>query len=478
MQLWIDLDPKQIPLLPDDSGVRPIARAITIKKPTLLFWPNGRQCFEINHWLSEIAQSGTTSASTYASRCSFLIRFCFRNKILLSKLSDKDLYDFTNNLSDEPIKNNYFRSNKQIKSIIQTWINFLIWYQKNHIRDQEQPLIGEKDSYARITIVKKRDSKNREYFEHPCMLKEDAPRTDKHPISHRFIEKIRDQISEQFDLPASSPRAVAHGGDPELVFAVNHYIYERRLFVLWAMEMTGLRPEELVTISLLDNITPEKAGGIFIPTVKRRKTISRFFTLPISDLSYFSRYIMARNEFLITLKTKGFTPVNYNALLLGTKGERIRKESIARDFKRIAHKAGINDDKICLSMFRHRFITREITISIIEHLGNAADLEVLERPSVRESILLKVIKKTGHASTSSLFHYYDETAAVLLVNNILDSNKLASTRQIADTAMDNSRKLADLQHMLRRGDTEQFAKLYVELENKIKSVNEVISGLL
>jgi hypothetical protein len=58
-------------------------------------------------------------------------------------------------------------------------------------------------------------------------------------------------------------------------------------------------------------------------------------------------------------------------------------------------------------MFRHRFITYEVTAHLKEFIENAGKSRQMMTDIDYESILKRVSAKTGHGSVQSLWHYID-----------------------------------------------------------------------
>jgi hypothetical protein len=172
---------------------------------------------------------------------------------------------------------------------------------------------------------------------------------------------------------------------------------------------TGLRPSELVEMSVKehDNILAKRT--LKIPTKKRRKIIApkRSFPLLLNAATVVHRYLIARTTYCETLKGAGGEPNPGDAFFLTLDGEPIKKSSLEKDFERLADEAGYKDVQACLSMFRHRFITYEVTAHLKEFIDKSGKSRQMMTDIDYESILKRVAVKTGHGSIQSLWHYID-----------------------------------------------------------------------
>jgi hypothetical protein len=103
--------------------------------------------------------------------------------------------------------------------------------------------------------------------------------------------------------------------------------------------------------------------------------------------------------------------------MLGQDGSPIKTRSLARDFKRLCQLAGLADVQVCLSMFRHRFITTQIAYEIGKELKRDIAQKDLWLEAVQRRILAKIAKLTGHLDPMSLIHYFDEGFAIAIANS-------------------------------------------------------------
>lgn len=399
---------------PETSNSKLAVKHRSIPQLPIMRWESGKPCIAVNGWLHEQA-IGTTGSSiaTYASQISHIVRYCSRAKISFEQLSDSSMHEFATYLVAERALNNPLekrRSNNQTREIISLTLRFLVWHQKQFILPTDPKLIGPVEESPKIIIrEKKNPHSNRLYLTHSSMPPNVS--TDiKTPIPDHIISDIEDQIELKSDielLDEKAKRKYTHR--PGFLHASIEYVRARRVFTLWMMKRTGLRPEELHEIPLVENQNILKTKCIIIPTKKRRKREAprRSFRIEGADARKFSRYIRARTYFIDILKNDNSDYQPPDQILLGREGEEIRKESIRKDFDRLVKDAGYADVKTCLSMFRHRFITREVIVYFKEFMSSSNKTRAMITDADYRSILKRIATKTGHGSEESLWHYID-----------------------------------------------------------------------
>ncbi|MFP3924525.1 tyrosine-type recombinase/integrase [Pseudomonas sp. W5-36] len=398
-----------------------------------MFWPNGKPCTPINSWLASIADSttGRESTKTAASEITPLVRYCHATAGSFDQFSDNDLYALYNILlTDVKLSKGIAtkaRETNQIIAIMQRALSFLIWYQNNVRPSSLPPIIGEGRG-AQLTVEKKINRRNNSlYYSHAAIPAHAAPSNDKQPIPVEHITRIQDEV---FRISINEDSKVGRRSNPEHAAyrKANHaYLYNRRIFMMWLMEFCGLRPEEMVDMSLEANRDPFNKGIIILPTKKTRELPTPVRQLPINsdDANEIVSYLEERDAFVHYLITQGRINTDSGSMFLSEKGLRISKQSLARDFKRVAERAGLTDVKICLSMYRHLFITRQMIYHIQSEINSATnsskDKVATDRMffSLRDNqaFMLKICRKitplTGHKKPSSVEAYFNDAVKIL-----------------------------------------------------------------
>ncbi|MNV31859.1 hypothetical protein D3C71_1231810 [compost metagenome] len=234
------------------------------------------------------------------------------------------------------------------------------------------------------------------------------------------------------------------------------------------MKNTGLRPEELTSIPIPPLIVIYKTRDLQIPTLKRRVEPPpiRHFRINLSSCRKVSRYLSARDEFIQCLGNCGIEPPHQNALFLTQQGTPLSSASLAKDFSRLAVGAGLGNEKVCLSMYRHRFITTEILIHLRELLEtDKPNREILSEALIR-TICERIRKKLGHGSPNSMWHYFDAAFDLLGVWGSIDSvlEHISDLDDIKD-------QLRCLNHvMLRDGASEEQKSMVASLQEQMSTI--------
>ncbi|RMW09887.1 hypothetical protein ALP03_00043 [Pseudomonas amygdali pv. tabaci] len=392
-------------------------RKRTLTKQVYIFWPNGAPCALINAWLQHITARATgDSAETFASHMSHYVRYCFNEGAQLLSADDTFLQDFANYLMDEKkVKHSALsraRSPNHVAYTIRRVLDFFIWYQINCRLASQAKLIGELGTGAQITIEWRGNKKGSPALHHPAIPTTRPPVGDKKPMPDDFIGKINLTIMTLKSQPRF-PFKINTAPKRNDFIAKNEYLYSRRLTTVRLSKITGLRPDELNSIPLHLNLHPIKSRVLFIPTLKTRQKPKpiREFPLSLEDAIDISIYLKARHDFLVYL---GIDTSTSTSFMLSHDGKHIETRSLARDFKRLCVLSGLADVQVCLSMFRHRFITTQIAYEISVELRRDLAQKDLWQEAVQRRILVKVAKLTGHRDPMSLIHYFDEGFAIAI----------------------------------------------------------------
>lgn len=385
-----------------------------------MYWPSGKPCEPVNMYFLDIANEVTgDSLRTYATQLSHLVRFCGDKMISIESLNDSYIHELSERLQDEKSRRNPLeraRNNNTIRAILSRVIRFLLWYQKNFMLLLSRPLIGEHTVSPQITVkrIKNDWSKAKKrrieyYYTHSAMPTSES-REPKRPIALPVIEDIQRCINTQSALEIQSPRFVQRfRNKPALLMARLEYMRSRRHFMVWMMMHTGLRPSELVEMSVKEHDNILTTRTLQIPTKKRRKINApkRSFPIMLNAATVVHRYLIARKTYCETIKAAGAEPCPGDAFFLTLDANPIKKSSLEKDFERLTDEAGYKNVQACFSMFRHRFITYEVTAHLKEFIDKSGKSRQMMTDIDYESILKRVATKTGHGSVQSLWHYID-----------------------------------------------------------------------
>lgn len=446
-----------------------------IKSLPLMFWPNGTPCHLVNLWLMEIAlsSSGKESAKTDATLITHLIRFCFTRNISFYDLSDAYFKIFSRELTNETKPGitqttRPARLSNQTYSIQQISLNFLLWIQQNHPPYNHLPLIGEATDQPRVIIEFRYSAySNRKYLWHTDLVTKEPPLNDKFPIPDKYIAKLRAAVFQRYHkLIKRSLKP--DGSSNKNMMAILKYLYSRRMFTINMMTNFGLRPEELEEMPLNDNSNIMNTLCVVLPIKKtRHQSIHRRLTVTMGLAVTLQAYFDDREEFvnhLITLKKLSTPP---NNILLGKDGSPLIKASLTKEFDRLCIDAELDDRKVCLSMFRHRFISREVKAELLLRFQKKPELMAELTPTLKENVARAVMPKTGHRRPESIWHYVDEQYKLL---STPDSHEALQT--IKDDLEHTKNALEDLTFRQHFNTKDQTASDLEGMRRMIRDIEE------
>jgi hypothetical protein len=283
-----------------------------------------------------------------------------------------------------------------------TVFEFLMWYGKN-FHFNKSCLIGTREEAPAIIIEKRiNPHSRRNYITHRYLPPRES-QDPKLPIGTGTIEKIN-AIIDELEFPGNYPEPALRkfGGDEKYLLAYLEYLTARRVFMVFIMRASGLRPEEMAQMSLQENsksiyLNPPM---LILPTMKRRaqNPPMRNFEITENQAIRVGLYLRARKAWVAFLKSRDSNVKDSASMFLsvepGKLGRPVGKKALEKDFEMLTKKAGFGDQQTCLSMFRHRFITDQISM----HL-KAFDAQkgIMNKQDYR-TLLEKVREKTGHRS--------------------------------------------------------------------------------
>lgn len=211
----------------------------------------------------------------------------------------------------------------------------------------------------------------------------------------------------------------ARGGDCEPLLST--YLKARRELLLELLEATGARPGELSRLSVLRNEDCYKAQELILVTLKRRRHVERKIKLQAGVAMRLTVFIQKHRAALLkAIEAAGVDAVPLDRVFLSIKGGPMSERSMVSEFSRISDVAGLKEYQSCMSMFRHRFITKQVAIHLGIYLGRESKTKNMMTDTDYRAILKKVATTTGHGSEVSLLHYLDLAWDELGIGNQAD----------------------------------------------------------
>jgi integrase len=433
------------------------------------YWPSGEPCVPAEMFLlhragtlkSEATRGG--SLRVEASNLSHFVRFCFARSIRIQDLTREDFSEFTDQLTEDQgtrLDGWAARGPNTVRAIIATVINFLRWYQEEFATGIK--LVGTAAEGAIVRLIEKqtthfsgKKTTTFEYIDTPPH----GPQTAKMPMPNAHIARIWQAVHE---TSAHATRQITSDkSTASLRDLRTNYLYRRRIAVLMLAEETGLRPEELSLMTRADNLNVLDERMLRIPTVKRREPTPMVRSLPCSLELCFALAEMGdcRDALLAALpSTRRAAAIEHDRLFVTTNGSALSAASLEREFARLVRKAGISKpEKACLSMYRHRFLTRRCAYYIREfklpRIAGGADVTVTDNAT----ILGRLIELTGQKSLRSAKHYIS-----------LGFKELGVFDDV-DATIELDRDLRALAHAIRRVREDHT---FIDESEKLKAINE------
>jgi integrase len=370
----------------------------SVKDLPFMRWPDRLPCIEANLFilslfnraLSMRVKGGTLR--TYAYNISHLIRFCFKNKINVSNLTDSSFTAFITWLQGE--KNDFgvrIRSNNQVIKIGRTCIDFLVFVGNFH----SLPNFIGKEEYNSIVVEEKKKQISKEgqkktkiifYWHHNSFPRPDTKKK-RHPISNDALVKIKSVIVKN--------------GDSKLV--------KRNTVLLQSYEQTGGRRTEVLLLEVNDvkqafNSVLE-CPMLRLTTLKRKDLISeRLVPVPRTFIINLMDYINTTRKRIIRKKI-GLDKDHGYVFISHTTGKHLESDTISSYMIKWREEAGI-DEQAFVHLIRHAYITEKLKCIILEHEFNNKD-EFRKALLNTESFKIKLKEWTGHTHLSSLDVYID-----------------------------------------------------------------------
>ncbi|KHK65903.1 site-specific integrase [Pseudomonas frederiksbergensis] len=472
-------------LLPDvklPSGAAPLTKTrqhfVTYLQHAslpLMYWPNGKPCHLVNLWLTETAEctTGTESTKTHATLITPLIRFAFTRGISLYEFNDSYFTIFTNVLKEESKVGktgiaHLARSKKQVLAIQHATLRFFVWLQRNHPLYDHTPLIGLAIDQPRIVIEwRSTPYTSALHIWHSELVVPSPPINDKFPMPEKYITKLRTAVYQRHQkLVDRHKNSKRHSNQHFL--EVLRYLYSRRMFTINMMTNFGLRPQELMEMPIQENSSITSTLTIVLPTKKTRTDNTfRYLKITIGLAVTLQAYFDDRLQFIAYLAEHKTPPSSTTELFLGKDGAPLNKASVTKEFDRLCSDAELNNRKVCLSMFRHRFISREVKAELLLRSRKNTDLLRELTPSLRESVARTVMTKTGQRDPKSIWHYVDEQYKLLATP---DSHE--SFQSIKDDLDQTKNTLEDLLFRQNFSSQEQVTTELNLLRDYIRALEE------
>lgn len=404
-------------------------RRLVVPATFAVTWPDGMPCSLIENYLiskfrrgASVREDGGSLRATVA-KLTHLIRYCWDIKRDFWELRDDEVYQLVVALMGEMKPSAPFiraRDNNTVRAIIATTVEFLLWLQSDVLAGYR--LIGVGPEYqVRLAERKVFDSRRNRHI--VSLVYHRLPPRDtkepKRPISREKRNQLWQGVSELAKAEAFLPAWSRHDS---LRAMLSTYLKARRELLLELLEATGARPGELARLSVLANEDCYKTQQLVLETLKRRRQIQRTIKLQPGVAMRLAVFIQKHRATLLReMLGAGETPTPMDRVFIGISGTPMSERSMASEFSRISAAAGLSDYQSCMSMFRHRFITKQVALHLGIYLSDNNKAKEMMTDGDYRTILRKVATTTGHGSETSLLHYLDMAWEELGTMNQIDT---------------------------------------------------------
>lgn len=378
-------------------------------------WPDGTPCTLIEIYLisrfrhgASVREDGGSLRAT-VSKLIHLIQYCWKIKRDLWELDDDNFYDMVLSLMNQ-MKHNAplirVRDNNTVRSIIASIVDFLLWIQ-NEIMIGKY-FIGIGPEYKIKLIEKKILQSKRNYYTIQRIYHRLPPhdtKEPKRPISREKRNAIWQAVSDMTHVVKYLP---TWGRSNAISVFLRDYLKARRELLLELLEATGARPGELARLSVSKNEDCYENQELMLITLKRRRHIERKIKLQPGVAMRLTVFIRKyRSGLLKEIHAAGQKSTPMDLLFLGINGAPMTERLMVSEFNRISKVAGLGEYQSCMSMFRHRFITKQVAIHLSLYLNDNNKTKEMMTDGDYRTILKKVCVSTGHGDETSLLHYID-----------------------------------------------------------------------
>lgn len=381
-----------------------------------VLWPNGVPCSLAEAYLFHQYDEGATvrdvdggSLRATASKLSHLIRYCWDIQRDFWDLDDELFYQFIKQIAEQKrlsAPSKPCRDGNTVRAISGTSVDFLKWLQ-DELRFRTD-LVGSGAGYRiKLRQADKRPeemhSRSNAYVYHRL------PPRDTHepkpPMPSSYRNRLWEAVSSLTEVQRVPPAWVSTPRDRDLI---SEFLKSRRELELYLLEATGARPGELARLSVLDNANCYKTKTLKIPTLKRRRVIDRVIPLQPDVAMRLELFIHGLRTLLLDrIHQATGERLGEDKVFVGIFGRPMHERTMTTEFARITYIAGLSDVRSCMSMFRHRFITKQVAIHLSVYLSESGKARSLMTESDYRTILKKVAVITGHGDECSLLHYID-----------------------------------------------------------------------
>lgn len=369
-------------------------------------WPDGSPCLPVEAYLLRISRTVSVreddggTLKVYCSSLIQLLNYCWHSGHSLFSLSTDDLRDLAFQLLNSNIC--LWRTRdlnpRGVNRTLSHIVEFFDWlYEAGFCPDR---IVGPSSTLSKIKLVEDAAGKGRPSHNSRLRFPYKIPE-----VSHLGKRPLRD--AERSALWEAVESLDHTNWNRSKLFS--DYLLHRRRLTLDLLEATGARPGELCALRISDISNGLSEGRLKIVTLKTRnhRDPLRSIPIPIALSMRITVFMETFRNALISSLKQAFPHVESEDILLlsSRDGKPLTRASFTKDFQRIVDASSLSN-RVCMGMYRHRFITRMVALHLKHFLEDApGKTRALITESDYRSILRRVMSFTGHKHESSLLHY-------------------------------------------------------------------------
>ena len=379
-------------------------RMVDASDTPFITYDNDVPCYEANMYMqkqlltvrSRRVTGGTLRTS--ATHIHHLLRFCYKNQMRFSQLTDSTFTLFVQGLQAERDKyGELVRSNNHVIQIAHRCLDFLSFVQdyhdlENFIGKGKENAIRVKTKKYKISIEGSKHKKEVEVISHTCVPTKDAVKR-KLPVSEDDALKVWDYIRTQKNR------------DKRL----------RDIALYQSLEQLGARISEIHLITMKDIDDAIKSGPnphLTLTTLKRQDDdVSRSIPVTSALLADIRQYINKVRKKNIKRTIGKANDHDYLFVSLTT-GHPLQAATLTKYMNTWKNELGI-EGELHPHLYRHAFITNKLKEIILQHKEITSADKFREHLLHTERFKMQLKQWTGHTHLHSLNTYINLAFAEL-----------------------------------------------------------------
>lgn len=359
-------------------------------------YDNNVPCYEANMYMqkqlaavcSRRVKGGTLR--TYANQIYHLVRFCYKNKMRFSQLTDSTFTLFVQSLQGERDKfGELARTNNHVIQIAHRCLDFLFFVQyfhdlENFIGTDKKNIVSVLVKKYKVTIEGSKHKKEFETVTHTCVPTKDAVKK-RLPVSEDYALKVWNYIKNQ------------ESRDKRL----------RDIALYQSLEQLGARITEIHLIKTTDienAINSGKNPHLTLTNLKRKDNNSTR-SIPVTSalLTDIKQYINKVRKKVIKRTIGKKNDHDYLFVSLTT-GNPLQSDTLTRYMNKWKKELGI-EGELHPHLYRHAFITNKLKEIILKHKDITSADKFREHLLHTEHFKMELQQWTGHLRQYSLNIY-------------------------------------------------------------------------